>query len=159
MALREREGVQIVQGRLGRWYLASVALVAVLLLSALAMLGLDRAMRVQALSETRIAAEGQAAILAAGLESELNKFTLVPRVLAVDPEVAALLGGDSGQRAPINRRLAALARQTDAAAIYLLDARGLTLASSNWDRPDSFIGSNYRFRDYFAGALRDGTQT
>jgi two-component system, NtrC family, C4-dicarboxylate transport sensor histidine kinase DctB len=159
MALREREGVQIVQGRLGRWYLASVALVAVLLLSALAMLGLDRAMRVQALSETRNAAEGQAAILAAGLESELNKFTLVPRVLAVDPEVAALLGGDSGQRAPINRRLAALARQTDAAAIYLMDARGLTLASSNWDRPDSFIGSNYRFRDYFAGALRDGTQT
>jgi two-component system C4-dicarboxylate transport sensor histidine kinase DctB len=159
MALREREGVRIVQGRLGRWYLASVALVAVLLLSALAMLGLDRAMRVQALSETRIAAEGQAAILAAGLESELNKFTLVPRVLAVDPEVAALLGGDSGQRAPINRRLAALARQTDAAAIYLMDARGLTLASSNWDRPDSFIGSNYRFRDYFAGALRDGTQT
>jgi two-component system, NtrC family, C4-dicarboxylate transport sensor histidine kinase DctB len=159
MALREREGVRIVQGRLGRWYLASVALVAVLLLSALAMLGLDRAMRVQALSETRNAAEGQAAILAAGLESELNKFTLVPRVLAVDPEVAALLGGDSGQRAPINRRLAALARQTDAAAIYLMDARGLTLASSNWDRPDSFIGSNYRFRDYFAGALRDGTQT
>jgi two-component system C4-dicarboxylate transport sensor histidine kinase DctB len=159
MALREREGVRIVQGRLGRWYLASVALVAVLLLSALAMLGLDRAMRVQAISETRIAAEGQAAILAAGLESELNKFTLVPRVLAVDPEVAALLGGDSGQRAPINRRLAALARQTDAAAIYLMDARGLTLASSNWDRPDSFIGSNYRFRDYFAGALRDGTQT
>jgi cytochrome o ubiquinol oxidase subunit 1 len=31
-----------VQGRLGRWYLASVALVAMLLLSALAMLGLDR---------------------------------------------------------------------------------------------------------------------
>lgn len=149
----------IVQGKLGRWYLASVALVAVLLLSALAMLGLDRAMRVQALGETRTAAEGQAAILAAGLESELNKFSLVPRVLAVDPEVAALLGGDSGQRAPINRRLAALARQTNAAAIYLMDARGLTLASSNWDRPDSFIGSNYGFRDYFAGALRNGTQT
>ena len=147
------------QGRLGRWYLASVALVAVLLVSALGMLGLDRAMRVQALSETRAAAEGQAAILAAGLESELNKFTLVPRVLAVDPEVAALLGGDSGQRAPINRRLAALARQTNAAAIYLMDARGLTLAASNWDRPDSFIGSNYGFRDYFAGALRKGTQT
>mgnify|MGYP006155273175 CR=1 FL=1 len=56
-------------------------------------------------------------------------------------------------------RLAALAQQTNAAAIYLMDARGTTLSASNWDRPDSFIGSNYGFRDYFAGALRDGTHT
>jgi two-component system, NtrC family, C4-dicarboxylate transport sensor histidine kinase DctB len=157
MAVSEGLGRRNVQGRLGRWYLASVALAAVLLLAALGMLVLDRAMRVQALDETRTAAEGQAAILAAGLESELNKFTLVPRVLAVDPEVAALLGGDSGQRDLLNRRLAALARQTNAAAIYLMDASGQTLAASNWDRPDSFIGSNYGFRDYFAGALRNGT--
>jgi two-component system C4-dicarboxylate transport sensor histidine kinase DctB len=148
-----------VQGRLGRWYLASVAFVAVLLLAGLAMLVLDRAVRVQALEDTRAAADGQAAILAAGLESELNKFTLVPRVLAADPDVAELLGGNAGQRDLLNRRLAALAGQTRAAAIYLMDARGQTLAASNWDRPDSFIGSNYRFRDYFAGAMRDGTGT
>ncbi len=147
------------QGKLGRWYLASVALVAMMLLAGLGMLVLDRAMRVQALEETRAAADGQAAILAAGLESELNKFTLVPRVLAADPDVAELLGGNAGQRDLLNRRLEALAQQTRAAAIYLMDARGLTLASSNWDRPDSFIGSNYRFRDYFAGAMRDGTET
>jgi two-component system C4-dicarboxylate transport sensor histidine kinase DctB len=152
-------GVRDVQGKLGRWYLASVALVAMMLLAGLGMLVLDRAMRVQALEETRAAADGQAAILAAGLESELNKFTLVPRVLAADPDVAELLGGNAGQRDLLNRRLEALAQQTRAAAIYLMDARGLTLASSNWDRPDSFIGSNYRFRDYFAGAMRDGTET
>ena len=120
------------QGKLGRWYLASVALVAMVLLAGLGMLVLDRAMRVQALEETRAAADGQAAILAAGLESELNKFTLVPRVLAADPDVAELLGGNAGQRDLLNRRLEALAQQTRAAAIYLMDARGLTLASSNW---------------------------
>lgn len=147
------------QGKLGRWYLAGIALVAAVLIGGLAMLGLDRAMRVRALDETRAVAASQSAILAAGLESELNKFSLVPRVLAVDPEVAALLGGDRDQRDVLNRRLAALAQQTDAAAIYLMDARGTTLAASNWDRPDSFIGSNYGFRDYFAGALRDGTHT
>lgn len=147
------------QGRVSRWYLASVAAVAVLLLAGLAMLVLDRAVRVQALEDTRAAADGQAAILAAGLESELNKFTLVPRVLAADPDVAELLGGNPGQHDLLNRRLAALARQTRAAAIYLMDARGLTLAASNWGRPGSFIGSNYRFRDYFAGAMRDGTET
>jgi two-component system C4-dicarboxylate transport sensor histidine kinase DctB len=145
------------RGSRGRWYLLVVTLVGVLLVAALAMLGLERAVRVRALEDTRIAATGQSAILAAGLESELNKFTLVPRVLAIDPEVAALLGGDRGQRDVLNRRLAALAQQTNAAAIYLMDARGLTLAASNWDRDDSFIGANYGFRDYFAGALRDGT--
>lgn len=147
------------QARLGRWYLVVIGLTGLALVAGLAMLGLDRAMRVRALDETRAVATSQAAILAAGLESELNKFTLVPRVLAVDPEVAALLGGDRGQRDVLNRRLAALARQTHAAAIYLMDARGQTLAASNWDRPDSFIGSNYGFRDYFNGALKDGTRT
>lgn len=145
------------QGKLGRWYLAGIAGIAALLIAALAMLALDRAIRVSALAETREAATNQSAILAAGLESELNKFSLVPRVLAADPEVAALLAGDRAQRDVINRRLAALAQQTSAAAIYLMDARGLTLVSSNWDRPDSFIGSNYGFRDYFAKALAEGT--
>jgi two-component system C4-dicarboxylate transport sensor histidine kinase DctB len=144
-------------GRLGRWYLFALAAVAGVLLTGLAMLGLERAVRVSALAETRAAATSQAAILAAGLESELNKFSLVPRVLAVDPEVAGLLGGAAGARDVLNRRLAALARQTDAAAIYLMDARGNTLAASNWDRPDSFIGANYGFRDYFRGALANGT--
>lgn len=144
-------------GSKGRWYLLVVALSGVLMVAALAMLGLERAVRVRALEDTRIAATGQSAILAAGLESELNKFTLVPRVLAIDPEVAALLAGDRGQRGVLNRRLAALAQQTNAAAIYLMDARGLTLAASNWNRADSFVGANYGFRDYFAGALRDGT--
>lgn len=142
-----------------RWQLATIGLIAAGLIAALALLGLDRALRVRAMDETRAAATSQAAILAAGLESELNKFTLVPQVLATDPEVAALLAGDPARRDVLNRRLAALARQTNAAAIYLMDARGMTLAASNWDRPDSFIGSNYGFRDYFAGALKDGTRT
>lgn len=145
------------QGRLGRWYLVAVGLVALGLLAALAMLGLDRAVRVSALAETRAQATSQAAILAAGLESELNKFSLVPRVLAVDPEVAELLAGASSDSTVLNRRLASLAGQTNAAAIYLMDARGKTLAASNWDKPDSFVSSNYRFRDYFSGALKDGT--
>ncbi len=145
------------QGRLGRWYLVAVALVGVVLLAGLALLGLDRAVRVSALAETRAAATSQAAILAAGLESELNKFTLVPRVLAVDPQVAALLADANAPRDVLNRRLAALAQQTKASAIYLMDARGTTLAASNWDRPGSFIGLNYDFREYFTGALGAGT--
>lgn len=145
--------------RIGRWYLPLIAVLAAVLISALVMIAVDRASREAALDQIRKDAANDAAILAAGLDSELNKFSLVPRVLAVDPEVAALLAGDLSQRAVLNRRLAALARQTRAAAIYLMNAEGLTLASSNWDQPDSFVGSNYRFRDYFTGALRGGTFT
>jgi two-component system C4-dicarboxylate transport sensor histidine kinase DctB len=145
--------------RIGRWYLPLIAVLAAVLISALVMIAVDRASREAALDQIRRDAANDAAILAAGLDSELNKFSLVPRVLAVDPEVAALLAGDLSQRPVLNRRLAALARQTRAAAIYLMNAEGLTLASSNWDQPDSFVGSNYRFREYFAGALRGGTFT
>ena len=145
--------------RIGRWYLPLIAVLAAVLISALVMIAVDRASRETALQQIRADAANDAAILAAGLDSELNKFSLVPRVLAVDPEVAALLAGDLSQRAVLNRRLAALARQTRAAAIYLMNAEGLTLASSNWEQPDSFVGSNYGFRDYFAGALRGGTFT
>lgn len=145
--------------RMGRWHLLLLAAIAVLLVGSLAMLAVDRAMRVAALAETRAAAESDAAILAAGLESELNKFSLVPRVLAADPEVAAALAGSRDGLALLNRRLAALARQTSAAAIYLMDAQGTTLAASNWDLASSFVGSNYGFRDYFVGALKKGSST
>ena len=145
--------------RIGRWYLPLIAVLATVLISALVMIAVDRASREAELDQIRRDAANDAAILAAGLDSELNKFSLVPRVLAVDPEVAALLAGDLSQRPVLNRRLAALARQTRAAAIYLMNAEGLTLASSNWDQPDSFVGSNYRFREYFTGALRGGTFT
>lgn len=147
------------RGKLGRWYISAIALTGLVLVVGLAMFGLDRAMRVSALAETRTAATSRAEILAAGLESELNKFTLVPRVLAIDPGVADLLTGKQSERAVLNRRLAALAQQTNAAAIYLMDARGMTLAASNWNRTESFIGSNYGFRDYFNGALKNGTAT
>ncbi len=123
------------------------------------MLATDRTMRANALDETRSAAEGSAAILAAGLESELDKFSLVPRVLAIDPEVRALLGGEARQQAVLNRRLEELANQTGAAAIYLMDANGLTLAASNWQLPTSFVGSNYGFRTYFSEALQKGASS
>ena len=141
----------------GRWTLLAPGLLALLAVAALGMLGLERAARVNALAAARDEATSQAAILAAGLESELNKFSLVPRVLAVDPDVTDLLTGRSPGPQVLNRRLAALAQQTKASAIYLMDAKGTALAASNWDEPGSFIGSNYDFREYFAGALRDGT--
>ena len=141
---------------IGRWYLPGLALVGLLLIALLAIVAADRTMRDSALEETRSIAEADAAILATGLESELEKFSLVPRVLASDVEVRSLLGGDMARAGVLNERLADLAEQTGAAAIYLMDAEGETLAASNWQLPSSFVGSNYGFRSYFRNALSRG---
>jgi two-component system C4-dicarboxylate transport sensor histidine kinase DctB len=141
------------------WYLPGIATIAMLLIGMLAMLAVDRVMRTSAIEETRVVAEADVEILAAGLESELDKFSLVPRVLAVDPEVRALLRGGSRQQAVLNGRLAELAEQTGAAAIYLMDAGGTTLAASNWNLPTSFVGSNYGFRSYFSEAMELGSSS
>ena len=37
---------------------------------------------------------------------------------------------------------------------YLMDLQGLTIASSNRDRPDSFLGKSYAFRPYFQQAIQ-----
>ncbi|WP_435302501.1 cache domain-containing protein, partial [Escherichia coli] len=42
----------------------------------------------------------------------------------------------------------------DVEAAYLMDTRGLTIAASNWNRPSSFVGQNYRFRPYFEAAMQ-----
>ena len=143
----------------GRRYLVGIITIGVLLIAALGLLAIDRATRASALSEAKNAAQNEATILAAGLESELDKFSLVPLVLARDPEVRLLMAGDSAQQNGLNHRLEQLAAQTGAAVIYLMNRDGLTLAASNWNQSDSFVGSTYGFRRYFADASASGVAT
>ncbi|MBJ7440124.1 MAG: sensor histidine kinase [Sphingopyxis sp.] len=91
------------------------------------------------------------------LESELQKFRLLPRVLTEFPDVRLALARQSDTASMrLNRELEQLARRTDAAVIYVLDREGTTIAASNWQAPASFVGQNYRFRPYFQGAMHDG---
>ena len=145
--------------RPGRGYLAGIIAIGVLLIAALGLLAIDRAMRASALDEAENAAQNEAAILAAGLESELDKFSLVPLVLARDPQVQSLMAGNKAQQINLNQRLQQIATQTGAAVIYLMNRDGLTLAASNWNRPDSFVGANYGFRRYYRDAQTSGLAT
>lgn len=91
------------------------------------------------------------------LSSELQKFRLLPLVLADYPDVVRALepdGGDAARR--LDARLELLARRTDAAAIYAIDRDGRAVAASNWRLPTSFVGQNYGFRPYFAQAMKSG---
>ena len=116
----------------------------------------SRHARNQAIAAADILAARTARSHAGLLGSELQKFRLLPDVLAEYPDVAAALAThDAAPVARLNRAFELLAKRTDAAAIYLLDADGLTIAANNWRLPTSFIGSNYGFRPYFRDAMRN----
>jgi two-component system C4-dicarboxylate transport sensor histidine kinase DctB len=93
---------------------------------------------------------------AALLNSELQKFRLLPLVLIEYPDVAAAVAGDARARAALNRTLELLAARTDAADIYVIAPDGTTVAASNWRKPTSFVGQNYGFRPYFRDAMQRG---
>jgi two-component system C4-dicarboxylate transport sensor histidine kinase DctB len=97
------------------------------------------------------------ALHAAVLRSELERHRSLPIVLAQDRDLIDLLESPvPAQVAALNLKFEKLARESRAAAIYVLDAGGVTLASSNWREPTSFVGSQYRFRPYHYGAIERG---
>jgi two-component system C4-dicarboxylate transport sensor histidine kinase DctB len=99
-----------------------------------------------------------ASLNAALLRSELEKQRSLPFVLAEDPELRAALATPAAARLEaVNLKLERLRDGTGADVIYLIDAGGMTLAASNWRQEDSFIGNDYRFRQYFQDGLRLGS--
>jgi two-component system C4-dicarboxylate transport sensor histidine kinase DctB len=89
------------------------------------------------------------------LEAELQTYRLLPVMLGEYPAVRAALA--SGRVDPaLNEKLAMLAERTGAPVIYALDTQGMTIAASNAARPDSFLGHDYRFREYFTKAMASG---
>ncbi|GAA0738055.1 ATP-binding protein [Sphingomonas trueperi] len=99
-------------------------------------------------------ARTNAQLRASLLDSEIARFRLLPLALGDDRDVAATLAG-APPRA-LNAKLERLARTTGAAAIYVIGADGRTRAASNWRTPQSFVGSDYRFRRYFREASSRG---
>ena len=107
-----------------------------------------------------VQSEGRAsaALHAALLRSELQKFRLLPFALTEDNDAARVLTAGSENGAIVfDRKLERLNGSIHAAAIYLIAANGRTLAASNWNKPLSFVGSNYDFRSYFRQAMRRGS--
>lgn len=110
-----------------------------------------------AYEQLRSDGRSSAALHAALLRSELEKFRLVPLALADDPQTrSVLVSADSGFITAFDERLERLNANIKSAAIYLIRADGSTVAASNFKQPLSFVGSNYAFRAYFRQALKGG---
>ncbi len=138
--------------RVVAFFLAALALVLTL-----AFVAADRWSRITARDNAELAAQSVARANQGLLVSELQKFRLLPLVLAEFPDVAEVLANANPEAtAHLNAQLELLAGRTDAAVIYLIGQDGVTRSASNWRLRTSFVGQNYGFRPYFRGAMRDG---
>ncbi|HYD95870.1 MAG TPA: ATP-binding protein [Noviherbaspirillum sp.] len=97
-------------------------------------------------------------LYANSLEREIGKYAFLPGTLSLEPAVLDLLAGTGGDGATarVNNYLEKLNERAGTLAIYVMDIRGRVLATSNWRRPDSFLGEDLSFRPYFRDALASG---
>jgi two-component system C4-dicarboxylate transport sensor histidine kinase DctB len=94
----------------------------------------------------------------ANLLGTLHRFETLPQILGDLPALRATLAapGDVELQQNANRLLQDIAGQTGAEVMYLMDVSGNTLAASNWDKKDSFVGRNFAFRPYYSDAIAGG---
>ncbi|RDU99949.1 sensor histidine kinase [Trinickia dinghuensis] len=91
---------------------------------------------------------------ASALGDTLERYESLSYLVASHPLVGeALDTGSPDAIARANRYLEDANAHAHADVTYIIRADGLCLAASNWDRSDSFVGSQYRFRPYFVDAI------
>ncbi|QYK43249.1 MAG: sensor histidine kinase [Paracoccaceae bacterium] len=94
-------------------------------------------------------------LTARAVEAEIDRFAALPSVAGEDARIRAALTDPRALDAA-NRYLETVAAHAGASELFLIDAQGVTIAASNWNRPGSFVGQDYGFRPYFRQAMDRG---
>ena len=109
------------------------------------------------LDELHRTLDSRAELYAASIGGALNKYEFLPLAVAQSEAVAQLLELPTPDKVvDLNAYLVDINRRAGAFAVYVLDAGGTTLASSNWQDASSYVGVNYGFRPYFKNAIAGG---
>ena len=92
------------------------------------------------------------------IETEIERFRYLPKVVGEDARIRAIASPERSKAAlaAANGYLETIVREAGPADLYVLDARGITLAASNHAMPESFVGQDYSFRPYFRNAILKG---
>ena len=107
---------------------------------------------IQTLAES---GERQLELNARAVESEITKYTYLPSLLELEGNVSRLLQFPTAyRRHHVNQYLAGLNQRSGSLAIYVLDLDGRVIATSNWDRADSYLGEDLSFRAYYQDAVQ-----
>lgn len=88
------------------------------------------------------------------LRSEIRQYEIIGSVLATNKELIEFLGDESEtSQEVINQQLQAINSTTGSLDTYLMNREGLSVAASNWKKPNSFVGKNFSYRPYFQQAI------
>ena len=102
--------------------------------------------------ELETTGQARLALYDSSLRAAIDRYRYLPYVVARHHQVIdAISDPQSAQIA--NFYLERVNDRSGAAALYVLDKTGMTVASSNWNTPDSFVGEDYSFRPYFSQAI------
>jgi two-component system C4-dicarboxylate transport sensor histidine kinase DctB len=114
-----------------------------------------------ALNAARTTGETRAELVAQTIGDTIAQNAHFPLVLALDPDVQAVLEDPSDPNAinVLNRKLETIEASGSPAALYVMKPNGYTIAASNWNTEGSFVGQYYGFRSYFTQALATGEGT
>jgi PAS domain S-box-containing protein len=112
------------------------------------------------LRESEQNAQAQMDRLRAQLATYLLEQLKPVRTLAGLGEITGALDNPQPETlAEANRTLDHFRTTLEVDVCYLMDSEGTTLASSNRDAPDSFVGRNFSFRPYFTEAMEHKAAT
>ena len=108
----------------------------------------------KARQEIRENSESLISLHSAHFTAEFDKVERAVQALSGSPWILpALVFRSDPDIAHANSVLDRYNTSLNASVAYLMDVKGLTIASSNRNDPDSFVGKSYPFRPYFTQAM------
>ena len=114
--------------------------------------------RNSALHDTEEQARVSAGLKVAFLRAVLERPRSLPLLLAEDQQVLDALNlKTSAAVVRLSDKLERLVAATGASVLYVTNAKGVAIASSNWQQADSFVGVDYSFREYFKRSMSSGS--
>lgn len=105
--------------------------------------------------------DDQLKLRAENLLGLIDRYRVLPTVLALDPELGAALTQPRSavDAAALNAKLERANGATRASTLTLIDDAGMAIAANNWREPASNVGREYSFRPYFQQAMKQGRGT
>lgn len=90
------------------------------------------------------------------LRGKLQKYDYLAELLTTKEDLSLYLQASPHPQhlQELNLTLDTYRDIADVSDIYLMNAQGTTVATSNWWRPDSFVNQNFSFRPYFQLAMQ-----
>jgi two-component system C4-dicarboxylate transport sensor histidine kinase DctB len=90
------------------------------------------------------------------LNSAFQKYQYLPELLSHDTRLR-LAVEDNDYGSQLNELLKSMQVSAGVDVLYLMNNKGIVIATSNYDKPGSFMNNKYDFRPYFTKSISEGS--